>query len=101
MYVNLRTRNDDFTGKEHADENNIEAQFVFKNGGKYFKLTMDMSPQSFLNIIQKNSIRKPLPWGEYKKYSEEEVKQNGGRKGFYSPSTGVTQTIASLVPEGQ
>ena len=97
----MKTRNDDFTGKEHPEENNIEAQFVFKNGGKYFRLSMDMSPQSFLNIIQKNSVRKPLPWGEYKKYTEEEIKANGGfRKGQYIPSAGVTQTIASLVPEG-
>ena len=97
----MKSRNDDFSNGTHPEENNITAKFGFRSAeGKYFALELDFSPSSFLEVIQRNCIRKPLAWQEYVKHTtEEQKKEYAGRAGHYVPAKNVSQMIASLVEE--
>lgn len=99
----MKTRNDDFSETNHAEEQNIAGGFTFKNtDGKYYRLDLDLSPSSFMRVISANCIRKPLPWQEYVKHqTDEEKNQYNGRAGHYVPAKNVTQIIASLIEEKQ
>lgn len=102
----MKTRNDDFSGAEYEQSLNISGEFTFNSpDGKYFKAELDVSPNSFLNVIVKNCIRKPFPWQEFHRFTEEELakelreKPASRRKGTYKPATNVNAIIASLVED--
>lgn len=97
----MKTRNDDFSNATHAEEENIAGSFSFRGAdGKFYRLDLDFSPASFMRIVAQNSIRKPLPWGEYVKHNtDEEKKKYNGRPGHYEPAKNVTSIIASLIEE--
>lgn len=99
----MKTRNDDFSRESYPEENNVQATFAFKAlDGKYYKAELDISPSSFINVVAKHCIRKPFPWAEFVRFTEEEqAKQpaNSRRKGTYKPAPNVNGIIASLIEE--
>lgn len=102
----MKTRNDDFSGNEYAQELNIAGTFEWNSpDGKYYKAELDISPSSFLSVIAKHCIRKPFPWSEFKRFTDAELenekrtKPNSRRRGTYSPAGNVNAMIASTVEE--
>lgn len=99
----MKTRNDDFSGKEHPQEHNIQSEFKFTApDGTYYKLELDFSPKSFLDVIGKHCIRKPVPWQKFTEFTEaEKAKLPAGtrRRGTYAPALNVNSVIATLVSE--
>lgn len=102
----MKTNNDDFSNASYPKEHNISGTFKFTDlEGNYYTLDLDFSPQSFLNVIGKNSIRKPTPWAKFQRFTEEElaqerkVKPNSKRQGIYKPAPNVNSIIASLIEE--
>ena len=101
----MKTRNCDFSGKEYPEENNISATLQFRSAeGKFYKAELDISPTSFVNLIAKNSVRKPFPFEEFVPFTEAQLAEykmkspNGKRKGTYKPAN-VVPIIASLIEE--
>lgn len=99
----MKTRNDDFSGKEYPQEQNIAMTCTFNDAeGNYYKLELDVSPSSFINVVAKNLVRKPAPWAKFKRYTDEELAKlpaNSRKKGTYTPAPNVNQIIASLIEE--
>lgn len=102
----MKTNNDDFSNESYPKEHNISAQFKFSDlEGNYYTLDLDLSPQSFLNVVSKNCIRKPTPWAKFVRFTDEELAQelkrkpNSKRQGIYKPAPNVNQIIASLIEE--
>jgi len=102
----MKTNNDDFSNASYPKEHNISASFKFNDlEGNYYTLDLDFSPQSFLNVVGKNCIRKPTPWAKFNRFTDEEQAQelkrnpSSRRKGLYKPAPNVNSIIASLIEE--
>lgn len=105
-YLPMKTRTCDFSGRSHAEENNISASFSFRDAsGNYYTAELDVSPESFLSLIGSKTVIKPFPWTKFVPFTETEMSQykakspNGKRKGNYVPDKGVNSIIASLVSD--
>jgi len=102
----MKTNNDDFSNLSYPKEHNISGEFKFNDlEGNYYTLELDFSPQSFLNVVGKNCVRKPTPWAKFHRFTEQEQaeelrnKPQSKRKGTYKPAPNVNQIIASLIDE--
>ena len=99
----MKTRTDDFSGKNYPQEHNVQLELKFTSPeGKYYKATLDVSPESFLGIISKHCLVKPFPWEEFTSFTPEELAKlpaNSKRRGTYKPAPSVNSIIASLISE--
>lgn len=92
----MRTVRDDFTGKEHRQEENVSLQISFANEKIFYKAVLDISPKTYLELFG----NKKVSFGKYIKHKTEEQKaEYNGAVGHYEPVKNAGALIASMATD--